>query len=123
MRLFKIAFVLMILTIIVSCSNESAPEVSEEEEVMEEQLAGYVLHIEEKRFLMIDNEDEAVYKELEDLTIEEMLQENPDIPLVYVNYSNIDELNKGDHIIVDYDGVMTFSIPGQISASEVTQVD
>lgn len=124
MRLFKMILVLMILTIIASCSNETEPEESEEgEEITEEQLKGYVLHIENRRFLMIDNEDESVYKELENLTIEEMLNENPETPLVYVNYSKNDELNEGDRIIVDYDGVMTFSIPGQINASKVTKVE
>lgn len=124
MRLFKIIFMVMILAVMASCSSEPAPEESDEgEEVMEEKLTGYVLHVEEKRFLMIDTEDESVYKELEGLTMEEMLQGDPDTPLVYVNHSNIDELNKGDQIIVDYDGVMTFSIPGQINASQVTQVE
>lgn len=124
MRLFKVFFLLLILTISVSCSNESEPEESNKKaEVMEEQLIGFVLHVEEKRFLMIDNEDKEVYKELEGLTMEEMLQGDPDIPLVYVNYPDVEGISKGDHIIVDYDGVMTFSIPGQINAAKVTQVE
>lgn len=124
MRLVKIIFMIMVLAIMVSCSSESDTEDSgESEEKVVEELTGYVLHVEEKRFLMIDTDDEAVYKELEGLTMEEMLQGDPDVPLVYVNYSNIAELNKGDQIIVEYDGVMTFSIPGQVNASKVTQIE
>ncbi len=79
--------------------------------------------MEEKRFLMIDNEDEEVYEELKDLSMEKILQMDPDTPLIYVNYSDIDSLKKGDQIIVEYDGVMTFSIPGQITAAKVTKVE
>lgn len=123
MRFFKITFMIMVLVVMVSCSNEpESEEPAENDQPVEEELTGYVLHIEEKRFLMIETEDESVYKELEGLTMEEMLQGDPDVPLVYANYSKTDELNKGDQIIVDYDGVMTFSIPGQINASKVTQI-
>lgn len=123
MRFFKIIFMVIFLAVMVSCSNEpKSEEPAENDKPIEEELTGYVLHVDEKRFLMIETEDESVYKELEGLTMEEMLQGDPDVPLIYANYSKTDELNKGDQIIVGYDGVMTFSIPGQINASKVTQI-
>ncbi len=123
MRLLKVISFLIVLTILVSCSNDSENKEEKESKQVTEELSGYVLQVEEKRFLMIDNEDEDVYKELKDLSMEKILQMNPDTPLIYVNYSDIDSLKKGDHVIVEYDGVMTFSIPGQITAAKVTKME
>ncbi len=124
MRLIKPFLILLLLVIVVSCSNDSTSEESEKKEELEEEtLAGFVLQIEEKRFLMIDDEDKALYNELKDLSMEKILQMELEGPLVYVNYPNVDELEKGDEVLVKYDGVMTFSIPGQINASKVTKVE
>lgn len=124
MRLIKPFLILLLFVIVVSCSNESTSEESEKKEELEEEtLAGFVLQIEEKRFLMIDDEDKALYNELKDLSMEKILQMELEGPLVYVNYPNVNELEKGDEVVVKYDGVMTFSIPGQINASKVTKVE
>ncbi|HLQ83020.1 MAG TPA: DUF3221 domain-containing protein [Pseudogracilibacillus sp.] len=123
MRLLKILSLLFVLMMLVSCSNDSKNKDETESEQVTEELSGYVLQVEEKRFLMIDNEDGEVYEELKDLSMEKILQMDPDTPLIYVNYSDIDSLKKGDQINVEYDGVMTFSIPGQITAAKVTKVE
>src|SRR5699024_11649809 len=113
----------IIFFIYVCSSKESGNEAVAKEGEKDEEITGYILSIEEKRFLMIDTDDESVYKDLEGLTMEEMLQGDPDIPLVYVNYPDVSGLDKGDQILVEYDGVMTFSIPGQINASNVNQIE
>src|SRR5699024_590721 len=123
MRIFKLILIGIIIFIIAGCSNETENEAVSKEGEKYEEITGYILNIEEKRFLMIDTDDESVYKDLEGLTMEEMLQGDPDIPLVYVNYPDVSGLDKGDQILVEYDGVMTFSIPGQINASNVNQIE
>lgn len=120
MRLIKTISLLIVLTIVVGCSNETEPKESEDKK---ETLEGYVLEVEGKRFLMINDEDKTVYDELKDLTMEEMLKLDPETPVIYVNYPSTEKLKKGDHIKVEYDGVITFSIPGQISSSKVTKVE
>src|SRR5690625_5297070 len=123
MRIFKLILIGIIIFIIAGCGNETENEAAPKEEEKYEEIIGYILNIDEKRFLMIDTEDESVYHDVEGLTMEEMLQGDPDIHLVYVNYPDVSGLDKGDQIVVEYDGVITFSIPGQINASDVNQIE
>src|SRR5699024_9581629 len=123
MRIFKLIIIGIIIFIIAGCGNETENDAIHKDEEKDKEITGYILNIEEKRFLMIDTEDESVYQDLEGLMMEEMLQGDTDIHLVYVNYSDVSGLNKGDQIVVEYDGVMTFSIPAQINASNVKQIE
>src|SRR5699024_11871248 len=96
MRIFKLILIGIIIFIIAGCGNETENEAIPKDEEKDEEITGYILNIEEKRFLMIDTEDESVYQELEGLTMEEMVQGDPDIPLVYVHYPDDSGLKKED---------------------------
>src|SRR5699024_5574273 len=114
MRIFKLILIGIIIFIIAGCGNETENKAIPKDEEKDEEITSFKINIEEKRFVMNDSEDESLYQDLEGLTMEELLQGEPDIPLVYVNDPDVSGLNKGDQNVVEDDGVMTFSIPGQI---------
>lgn len=99
--------------------EESNEEAAEE---MKKELEGYVLQIEANRFLFLETDSEDLYEEVKDLSMEKLLQKET-LPLIYVNYAELDQLEKGDHIEVKFDGIMTFSIPGQINAQSVELIE
>src|SRR5699024_12679353 len=101
MRIFKLILIGIIIFIIAGCGNETENEAIPKDEEKDAEITGYILNIEEKRVLMIDTVDESVYQEIEGLTMEEMLQGDTDIPLVYVNYISILVLNKSDYFVVE----------------------
>ena len=120
MRILKVLILASLTVILISCSNNDNTKEVDEQEDMKEVLEGFVVQKEEKRFLMVDDDDSEAYDKIKDLSMEKLLQLEPAPPLVYVNYDDMDSLEVGDKLKVDYNGIMTFSIPGQINASKVT---
>lgn len=120
MRILKVLILASLTVILISCSNNDNTKEVDEQEDMKEALEGFVVQKEEKRFLMVDDDDSEAYDKIKDLSMEKLLQLEPAPPLVYVNYDDMDSLEVGDKLKVDYNGIMTFSIPGQINASKVT---
>lgn len=137
MKQIKLMLAVLLAVFLMACgaeeeaeqANQTEVEVESEAENQEEaaeemktEIEGYVLQIEAKRFLLLETDSESLYEEAKDLSMEKLLQQE-NLPLIYVNYTELDELKEGDQIEVKFNGVMTFSIPGQINADSVEVID
>ncbi len=137
MKQIKLMLAVLLAIFLMACgaeeeaeqANQTEVEVESEAENQEEaaeemktEIEGYVLQIEAKRFLLLETDSESLYEEAKDLSMEKLLQQE-NLPLIYVNYTELDELKEGDQIEVKFNGVMTFSIPGQINADSVEVID
>ncbi len=84
---------------------------------------GYILKVENDRVLLAENISIEEYKEIKDLSIEDLSSLEAPLRLIYLSYRKADEFNKGDKVSVTISGGVDTSFPGQAKASKIKKVE
>lgn len=114
-KIKRIIFMMLFILVLVIAGCGITGEKSETQ--------GYILKVENDRVLLAENISIEEYKEIKDLTIEDLSSLEAPLSLIYLSYSKADEFNKGDKVSVTISGGVETSFPGQAKASKIKKVE
>lgn len=83
-------------------------------------LTGYIVGIEDNDIYFLDGITQEEYKEYQDKSIQQLLDDNNS--LIVLNYDGNEELELGDYVKVKLDGNIMTSYPEQANAKDITIV-
>ncbi|MFC5465397.1 DUF3221 domain-containing protein [Lederbergia graminis] len=86
-------------------------------------VTGYILHIEADRVLLAQNMTLEEYHQLKDLSLTELLSLESIPQLIYLDYEDANNFDKGDYVTATISGGIDTSLPAQAGASKIEKLD